>query len=768
MQEPTRTITKRKDRGHWIIVEGARTNNLKNVSVRIPKHRMTVLTGVSGSGKSSLAFGTIASEAQRLVSETYPSFIRNRIPQGRPAQANRIDGLTFTTVVDQRPFSGNARSTVGTASDIAPLVRLLFSRIAVPSAGFSQAYSFNHPDGMCPTCEGLGVTDNIDIELLLNLDLSLNEGAILFPAFAPGTYRWSRMVLSGLVDPDTPLRDVPSEALHQLLYAEGLKLTNPAPGYVKSKIFDGIIPRIRNSYLRNDHKRTTEETAALERIITRATCTDCSGSRLNEAARNSLIEDLSIVDWMDMPLTELRRTVANINNADVAPLLTAMRERLDAIEEVGLGYLSLSRESTTLSGGEAQRIKVIRYLGSALSDVCYVFDEPSAGLHPHDVHRLLRLLKKLRDAHNTIIVVEHNKAVIDAADHVVDLGPGAGISGGTILFEGTPQELHNTDTATGRTMHDRLQLKNHPRIPSDFITIRNATANNLQEVTVDIPLRVLTAVSGVAGSGKSSLFSSVLPQQYPDFTVIDQRPLRGSTRSTPATILGIADPLRSALAKVSGLVPSWFSSNGKGACPICKGRGIIVTDLAFLDDVHTMCEACQGSRFNDTALAATLAGHNIADILAMNASRAKDSLSDFPEITKRLSWLEQVGLGYLSIGQSTHSLSGGERQRLQLARTLIEVNDPTSLRLILDEPTSGLHSDDVTKLLHLFDYLVDASATIIAIEHDLQVVASADYVIDIGPGAGSAGGKVIYTGPPLGLLDAKESLTAQYVQEATR
>lgn len=758
------------DRAGWIVVEGARTNNLRDVSVRVPKHRITVFTGVSGSGKSSLAFGTIAAEAQRLVAESYPLFVRNRLPQNGHAEVDRIDGLMFTTVVDQRPFTGNARSTVGTASDIAPLLRMLFSRIGVPNAGYSPAYSFNDPSGMCPRCEGLGTVDDIDVDALLDRSRSLNEGAIRFPTFAPGTYRWKRMVHSGLIDPDRPLSDLPAKDLDTLLYAEDLPLANPGTDYPKSARFDGVIPRLRNSYLRKTPSRLTDdEQAGLHRVVARKTCPECGGARLNAAARASRIDGRSIADWSALPVTELRAVVAAVDDPRVSPVLDAIRERLEAMSEVGLGYLSLDRRSTTLSGGEAQRVKIVRHLGSALSDVCYVFDEPSVGLHPHDVHRLLTLLARLRDAHNTVLVVEHHPAVIAAADHVIDIGPGAGAAGGHVQFTGTPEELVATDTATGRALREPIRINTDPRPATGTVTIEHATAHNLHDLSVDIPLGVLTAISGVAGSGKSTLIAAELPRQHPGFTVIGQEPLRGGIRSTPATVLGIADPIRQAFATANRMSPSWFSANARGACHVCKGKGVTVTDLAFLDDVTTVCEACNGTRFNQTALAATLRGRTIAEVLGMTAKAAAELLGG--TTAARLRWLDDVGLGYLAIGQSTDTLSGGERQRLLLARHLADTGNLRGLRIVLDEPTAGLHSADVDRLLTLFDRLVDAGATIIAIEHNQRVIAHADHVIDIGPEAGDQGGTLVYQGPPTELLDSDASLTGRYlcrtVQENT-
>ncbi|MFD6069774.1 excinuclease ABC subunit UvrA, partial [Amycolatopsis lurida] len=757
------------DRGRWITVEGARTHNLRDVSVRVPKHRLTVFTGVSGSGKSSLAFDTIAAEAERLVTGSYPAFVRNRLPQHPPADVDRIDGLVFTTIVDQRRFTGNARSTVGTASDIAPLLRLLFSRVGEPNAGFSPAYSFNDPVGMCPRCEGLGVVDEIDLDRLIDRSRSLREGAVRFPTFAPGTYRWKRLVHSGLVDPDVPWERLPAATVETLLHAEGLPLDDPGDDYPKHGLFDGIVPRLRDAYLRKTPSRlTAEEQEGLAEVVTRGVCPECAGTRLSEAARGSLIDGRSIADWSALPIGELRDVVAKVCDPSVTPLLQAIRDRLDALDSVGLGYLSLSRESRTLSGGEAQRVKIVRHLGSALSDVCYVFDEPSTGLHPHDVHRLLELLAKLRDAHNTILVVEHHPAVIAAADHVIDLGPGGGEGGGRIQFEGSPGELVAAGTDTGRILGTPLHFRERTRAARGVVTISGARSHNLRDVTVDVPLGVLTVVSGVAGSGKSTLITGELPRQHPDFVVVDQAPLRGGIRSTPATVLGVAEPIREAFGKATGKHPSWFSANGRGACPVCKGKGVIITDLAFLDDVQTGCDACGGTRFNPDALAARLNGRTIADVLAMNPADAAALFGERSAIGQRSRWLDRVGLGYLTIGQSLDTLSGGERQRLLLARHLADAGPADELRLVLDEPTAGLHGSDVDRLLDLCDELVDGGATLVLIEHDQRVIAHADHVLDIGPGAGAEGGTVVFEGTPSALAEDSASITGHHLRTRSR
>ncbi len=745
-----------------IRVTGAATHNLRDVTVEVPKKALTVVTGVSGSGKSSLVLHTIAAEAQRLVNESYPSFVRNRLPQFPAAEVQAMDGLTFTALIDQRRFTGNARSTVATATDLAPLLRLVFSRIGEPSAGYSPAYSFNDPSGMCPVCEGIGTVVDIDVDELIDPEKSINEGPVRFSQFRPGVYRWKRFAYCGLFDRDKPLKEYTAEEMDLFLYADQLRLPDPDPRFPQSARFDGVITRMRDVYVKNQPSKVSRQVAEeLHRLMARRVCQECGGARLNEAARSSLIDGRSIVDWMAMSVSDLGALLDRTRDARVEPALAGVRRTIDALLSVGLGYLPLDRESSTLSGGEAQRVKIVRHLGSALTDVTYVFDEPSTGLHPADVHRLNQLLLRLRDAGNTVLVVEHHQQVIRVADHVIDMGPGAGSDGGLVQFEGTPAELRAGDTLTGRLLAQPLRIADDVREPSSRVRIVNARTHNLTGFEVSVPIGVLTVVTGVAGSGKSSLATVELPRQHPHFTVVGQEPLHGGVRSTSLSILGVADEVRRAFAAGSELAPQWFSFNSKGACPACKGKGYITTELAFLDDVSTPCDACGGRRFNETALSVTIAGHTIADVLAMTAGQVAATFEDHPEIVGAMSWMERVGLGYTAVGQSLDTLSGGEKQRLLLARHLSETDDLSGEWIVLDEPTTGLHPSDVDRLDRLFGELVDAGATLVVVEHHLRVIAAADHVIDIGPGAGGDGGRLLFEGPPGQLCGRADSLTGQ-------
>ncbi|MEW1903767.1 excinuclease ABC subunit UvrA [Streptomyces sp. NPDC086147] len=765
-----------------IRVVGAAANNLRNVTVDLPKKALTVVTGVSGSGKSSLVLDTVAAEAQRLVNDSYPSFVRNRLPHMPAPEVQSMSGLTFTAIIDQRRFTGNARSTVATASDIAPLLRLVFSRIGEPSAGYSPAYSFNDPSGMCPDCEGLGTVVDIDVDELIDPEKNIDEGPVRFSQFRPGVYRWKRFAYSGLFDRKKPLKDYTEEERNLFLYAEQLKLPDPDPRFPKTARFDGVVTRMRDVYVKNRPAKISPQVhEELERLTTHRVCPACDGTRLNEAARASLVDGRSIVDWSAMSVAELRRVLGDFDDPRVAPALAGVRHTLDALLSVGLGYLSLDRESSTLSGGEAQRVKIVRHLGSALTDITYVFDEPSTGLHPADVRRLNQLLLKLRDAGNTVLVVEHHPQVIRVADHVVDMGPGAGSEGGLVRFEGTPEELRASDTLTGRLLSTPLELRREVREPRGRVRVERASAHNLTGFDVDVPIGVLTAVTGVAGSGKSSFAVDELPRQHREFTVVGQDPLRGGVRSMSLSVLGVADGVREAFAAVSGLEPSWFSFNSKGACPACRGKGHITTELAFLDDVATPCDACGGERFNPTTLKAELDGHTIADVLRMSAGPVADLFADHPGIAGPMRWLERVGLGYTAVGQSLDTLSGGEKQRLLLARHLSAAASAsgagsgsgfgsgfTEERIVLDEPTTGLHPSDVERLDALFADLVDAGATLVVVEHNLRVVAQADHVIDIGPGAGADGGRLLFAGPPAELAEREDSLTGRALAAAAK
>lgn len=745
-----------------IRVTRASTNNLRNVSVDVPKKALTVVTGVSGSGKSSLVLDTIAAEAQRLVNDSYPTFVRNRLPQMPAPEVQAMGGLTFTALIDQRRFTGNARSTVATASDIAPLLRLVFSRVGEPSAGYSPAYSFNDPAGMCLRCEGLGTVVDIDVDALIDLSKNIDEGPVRFSQFRPGVYRWKRFAYSGLFDRTKPLGEYTPEEMELFLYADQLKLKDPDPRFPKTARFDGVVTRMRDVYVKNRPEKISAPVRdELERLTSHRQCPECGGARLNAAARASLIDGRSIVDWSAMSVSELRALLEEMDDPRVEPALVGIRHTLDALLSVGLGYLSLDRQSSTLSGGEAQRVKIVRHLGSALTDVTYVFDEPSTGLHPADVQRLNRLLQRLREEGNTVLVVEHHPQVIRIADHVIDIGPGAGAAGGRIEFEGTPAALAESDTLTGRLISRPLRLKETAREARGSVSVRGASAHNLRGFDVDVPLGALTAVTGVAGSGKSSFATEELPRQHPGFTVVGQDPLRGGIRSTSLSVLGVADEVRDVFADVGGLAPAWFSFNSKGACPACKGKGHITTELAFLDDVATPCEVCGGERFNGEALSVRIDGHTIADVLRMTAAPLAALFSGHPAIVSAMSWLERVGLGYLAVGQSLDTLSGGEKQRLLLAKHLRSSENLSAEHIVLDEPTTGLHPSDVDRLNALFAELVDAGATLVVVEHNLRVIAQTDHVIDIGPGAGSDGGSLLFAGRPTDLLECAESLTGR-------
>jgi excinuclease UvrABC ATPase subunit len=767
-----------------IRVQGARVNNLKDISVEIPKRRLTVFTGVSGSGKSSLVFGTIAAESQRLINETYSAFLQGFMPSLARPEVDVMEGLTTAIIVDQERMGANARSTVGTATDANAMLRILFSRLAKPHIGPPTAYSFNVPTrkasgamtvdkgkgerivvrdiiyhgGMCPRCEGMGSVNDIDLSQLYDENKSLSEGALTIPGYTAEGWQSKIFEAAGL-DLDKPIKKYTKQERHDLLYRESTKVKVNGINIT----YDGLIPRIQKSFLSKDVDALQPHIRAfVERAVTFTTCPECKGTRLNEAARSSKIKGKNIADVCAMQINDLAEWLRAVNEPSVAPLLATLRHALDSFVEIGLGYLSLDRPSGTLSGGEAQRTKMIRHLGSSLTDVTYVFDEPTIGLHPHDIQRMNDLLRRLRDKGNTVLVVEHKPESIAIADHVVDLGPGAGTAGGEVVFQGTVEELVASDTLTGRHLNDRASLKTAVRKPSGVLKVRGARTHNLQNVNVDIPLGVLVVVTGVAGSGKSSLIHGSVSGR--DGVVsIDQTAIHGSRRSNPATYTDLLEPIRKAFAKANNVKPALFSANSEGACPTCNGAGVIYTDLGVMAGVSTVCEDCEGRRFQASVLEYRFAGLNIAEVLDLSV---KDALGFFgagkghlPAAQAILQRMADVGLGYLRLGQPLTTLSGGERQRLKLATHMGEEGGV----YVLDEPTSGLHLADLEQLLGLLDQLVDSGKSVIVIEHHQSVMAHADWIIDLGPGAGHDGGRVVFEGSPADLVAARSTLTGEHL-----
>ncbi|WP_152363748.1 ATP-binding cassette domain-containing protein [Microlunatus speluncae] len=744
-----------------IHVHGARENNLKNVTVAIPKRRLTVFTGVSGSGKSSLVFGTIAAESQRLINETYSAFVQGFMPSLDRPEVDLLEGVTTAIIVDQERMGANSRSTVGTATDANAMLRIVFSRLGEPSAGSSFHYSFNLPSGACPRCEGLGTATDIDLDELFDRDKSLAEGALTIPGYNVDGWQVRIYAESGFMDPEKPIRDYTEQELNDFLYKEQCKVKVGEMNLT----YEGLVPRIRKSFLQKDkdalqpHLRTF-----VDRAVTFTACPECGGARLNPAALASRIGGINIADACAMQISDLAEWVRKLDDPAVAPLLVTLQQTLDSFVEIGLGYLSLDRPSGSLSGGEAQRTKMIRHLGSSLTDVSYIFDEPTIGLHPHDIQRMNDLLQRLRDKGNTVLVVEHKPEMITIADHVVDLGPGAGGAGGSVCFEGSVAELRASGTLTGRHLDDRATIKPSTRKPTGCMPIRNATRHNLQDVSVDVPLGVLCVVTGVAGSGKSSLIHGSIPKNA-GVVSVDQSAIRGSRRSNPATYTGLLDPIRAAFAKANGVKPGLFSANSSGACPNCNGNGVIYTDLAIMAGVATLCEECGGKRFQAEVLDYKLGGKNIAEVLAMSVAEADEFFSTGPAKTKAahaiLARMSDVGLGYLTLGQPLTTLSGGERQRVKLAIRMAEKGGI----YILDEPTTGLHLADVEQLLGLLDRLVDSGKSVIVIEHHQAVMAHADWIIDLGPGAGHDGGMIVFEGTPAELVASRSTLTGQHLAD---
>jgi len=767
-----------------IRVQGARVNNLKDVSVEIPKRRLTVFTGVSGSGKSSLVFGTIAADSQRLINETYSAFVQGFMPTLARPEVDVLEGLTTAIIVDQERMGANARSTVGTATDANAMLRILFSRLGQPHIGSPQAFSFNVASahgagavtvergsskavrqsfsitgGMCPRCEGMGTVTDFDLSALYDDSKSLNEGALTIPGYSMDG--WYGRIFSGcgFFDPDKPIRKFTKRELHDLLYKEPTKIKVDNINLT----YEGLIPKIQKSFLSKDKEALQPHIRAfVERAMTFTACPECGGTRLSKAARSSKIEGVNIADACAMQIGDLAGWVRGLDEPSVAPLLGALQQTLDSFVEIGLGYLSLDRPSGTLSGGEAQRVKMIRHLGSSLTDVTYVFDEPTIGLHPHDIQRMNELLLQLRDKGNTVLVVEHKPEAIEIADHVVDLGPGAGIEGGEVVFEGTVEGLRASGTLTGRHLDDRASLKPTVRTSSGVLEVRGASTHNLQDIDVDIPLGVLVVVTGVAGSGKSSLIHGSVSGR--DGVVsVDQGAIRGSRRSNPATYTGLLDPIRTAFAKANGVKPALFSANSEGACPNCNGSGVIYTDLAMMAGVATTCEVCEGKRFGASVLEYHLGGRDISEVLAMSVTEADGFFgageARTPTAHAILKRITDVGLGYLSLGQPLPTLSGGERQRLKLATRMAEKGDV----YVLDEPTTGLHLADVEHLLGVLDRLVDSGKSVIVIAHHQAVMAHADWIIDLGPGAGHDGGRIVFKGTPADLVAARSTLTGEHL-----
>jgi excinuclease UvrABC ATPase subunit len=790
MSMATRTDTRAPalhfaDRHDLIRVHGARVNNLKDVSVVIPKRRLTVFTGVSGSGKSSLVFGTIAAESQRLINETYSAFVQGFMPTLARPEVDVLEGLTTAIIVDQQRLGAHARSTVGTATDANALLRILFSRLGQPHIGSPQAFAFNvasvratgaitvergdrkaervsftRTGGMCPRCEGIGSVSDFDLSELYDDSKSLAEGAITIPGYKVDSW-WTVGIFreSGFLDPDKPIREYTKKELHDFLYKQPVKVKVNGVNLT----YEGLIPKLQKSMLSKDRDALQPHIRAfVDRAVTFTACPECGGTRLSEAARSSRIGGINIADACALQISDLAEWVRGLDEPSVAPLLATLQHTLDSFAEIGLGYLSLDRPSGTLSGGEAQRVKMIRHLGSSLTDVTYVFDEPTTGLHPHDIQRMNDLLLLLRDKGNTMLVVEHEPETIAIADHVVDLGPGAGTAGGTVCFEGTVEELRASGTITGRHLDDRAALKETVRTPTGTLEIRGATAHNLRDVDVAIPLGVLVIVTGVAGSGKSSLVYGSIPAGA-GVVSVDQGAIRGSRRSNPATYTGLLDPIRTAFAKANGVKPALFSANSEGACPNCNGTGVIYTDLAMMAGVATVCEECGGQRFQAEVLTYLLGGKDISEVLAMSVTEATEFFGAGPAKTPAahaiLSRLADVGLGYLALGQPLTTLSGGERQRLKLATHMAEKGGV----YILDEPTTGLHLADVEQLLGLLDRLVDSGKSVIVIEHHQAVMAHADWIIDLGPGAGHDGGRIVFEGTPADLVAARSTLTGEHL-----
>lgn len=742
-----------------IVIRGLHQNNLKNVSLDIPKEKIVVFTGVSGSGKSSIVFDTIAAESQRQMNETYSAFIRGRLPKYEKPKVELIENLSASVIVDQSRLGGNARSTVGTISDLYAALRLLYSRIGTPYVGTASYFSFNDPNGMCMTCSGLGKVTELDISGALKEELSWNEGMVELPAFHPGNWYFKQYVESGLFDPDKKLKDYTEKERNLLFYGAYEK-----DGERVNKRVEGIHNHLSRLLLKRDTSTSGDTTQKrLETMIHQKECPVCHGRRLNQEVLSCKINGYSIAELCELEFVQLREVLKEIKDERGKTIIQTLIASLTRMIEIGLPYLSMNRESASLSGGEAQRLKLVRYMGSALTGMTYIFDEPSTGMHPRDVHRMTRLLQSLRDKGNTVLVVEHDKDVISIADEVIDVGPLAGRNGGQILFQGSYEALLLSETRTGKAMREQIPLKEKVRLPKEFLPVQKAKLHNLKDISVDIPLNILTVVTGVAGSGKSTLIRDVFAETYSDRVIlVDQSPVTATSRSTPATFLGFFDEIRKVMASENQAEASLFSFNSKGACPVCGGKGVVVTELVFMDPVTTVCESCEGNRYSEEATSYQYKGKNIVDILNMTVEEALEFFGDNRKISKHIKAMNEVGLSYLSLGQPLSTLSGGERQRIKLAKYL---NQKGNI-YVLDEPTTGLHASDVKNIMKLLDSFVKRGNTVVVIEHNLDVMKQADYIIDIGPDGGNAGGEVVFTGTPKEMIASANTITAKYLRKS--
>jgi len=743
----------------YIKLSGVRENNLQNVSLHIPKRKITIFTGVSGSGKSSIVFDTVAAESQRLLNENFSTFVRNFLPRFPQPDADAIENLSMAVVVDQKRLGGGSHSTMGTVTDISPILRLLFSRVGNPYVGPASMFSFNDPKGMCSECNGIGRSLSVDMSKAVDMSKSLNEGAIKLPGYAVNDWEWNMVMQSGDFDPDKKLCDYNAEELNQLLYGKAKKVQVDFGGKAMNITVEGVLEKFTNKYIKQDVKTKSERTQkTVMPYISEGTCFSCHGARLSQAALSCKINGYNIAELSSMEVGELIRVIREINDPAAAPIVKSLADRLQYLVEIGLDYLTLDRETDTLSGGESQRVKMVKHLSGSLVDVTYIFDEPSVGLHPRDVHRLNELLQKLRDKGNTVIVVEHDPDVIKVADHIVDVGPHAGSRGGTIVYEGSYLGLLESGTLTGTHMKRPLQLKQDCRKPTGKLSIENATLHNLRNVNADIPTGVMTVVTGVAGSGKSTLINDVFLSQHPDAIVIDQSSVGVSTRSNPATYTGIMDDVRKAFAAANKVNQSLFSFNSKGACENCQGLGVVYVDLSYFDNVKLPCEVCGGRRFKEEVLAYKLNGKSIAEVLEMTVEQALE-FNQHKEVARKLQAMSDVGLNYITLGQPLSTLSGGECQRIKLAS---ELHKKGSI-YVMDEPTTGLHMSDIGHLLGMMNRLVDAGNTVIVIEHNLDVISQADWIIDMGPDGGSRGGQVVFEGTPSQIIQAEQSITGKHL-----